>query len=83
MNEIKIRGLSDEVLFKLDQLKGTLSRNEFLKQEIEKIAARNEIYEIETKYDELLKMTLKVIEKNTNILKSIIGVTEDEEREEV
>lgn len=88
MKDIKIREVPEEVVIKLDKLKGSMSRNEFLKQELSEIAKRNEVSEIETKYNELLNMTLKVIEKNTEVLNKLLSfdenmeVSEDEESKE-
>lgn len=88
MKDIKIREVPEEVVVKLDKLKGSMSRNEFLKQELSEIAKRNEVSEIETKYNELLNMTLKVIEKNTEVLNKLLSfdenmeVSEDEESKE-
>lgn len=88
MKDIKIREVPEEVVIKLDKLKGSMSRNEFLKQELSEIAKRNEVSEVETKYNELLNMTLKVIEKNTEVLNKLLSfdenmeVSEDEESKE-
>lgn len=88
MKDIKIREVPEEVVIKLDKLKGSMSRNEFLRQELSEIAKRNEVSEIETKYNELLNMTLKVIEKNTEVLNKLLSfdenmeVSEDEEGKE-
>lgn len=79
MKDIKIREVPEEVVIKLDKLKGSMSRNEFLKQELSEIAKRNEVSEIETKYNELLNMTLKVIEKNTEVLNKLISFDENME----
>lgn len=79
MKDIKIREVPEEVVIKLDKLKGSMSRNEFLKQELSEIAKRNEVSEIETKYNELLNMTLKVIEKNTEVLNRLISFDENME----
>lgn len=79
MKDIKIREVPEEIVIKLDKLKGSMSRNEFLKQELSEIAKRNEVSEIETKYNELLNMTLKVIEKNTEVLNKLINFDENME----
>ncbi len=79
MKDIKIREVPEEVVIKLDKLKGSMSRNEFLKQELSEIAKRNEVSEVETKYNELLNMTLKVIEKNTEVLNKLISFDENME----
>lgn len=79
MKDIKIREVPEEVVVKLDKLKGSMSRNEFLKQELSEIAKRNEVSEIETKYNELLNMTLKVIEKNTEVLNKLLSFDENME----
>lgn len=79
MKDIKIREVPEEVVIKLDKLKGSMSRNEFLKHELSEIAKRNEVSEIETKYNELLNMTLKVIQKNTEVLNKLISFDENME----
>ena len=79
MKDIKIREVPEEIVIKLDKLKGSMSRNEFLKQELSEIAKRNEVSEVETKYNELLNMTLKVIEKNTEVLNKLISFDENME----
>ena len=79
MKDIKIREVPEEVVIKLDKLKGSMSRNEFLKQELSEIAKRNEVSEVETKYNELLNMTLKVIEKNTEVLNKLLSFDENME----
>ena len=88
MKDIKIREVPEEVVIKLDKLKGSMSRNEFLKQELSEIAKRNEVSEVETKYNELLNMTLKVIQKNTEVINKLLSfdqnmeVSEDAEDKE-
>ncbi len=79
MKDIKIREVPEEIVIKLDKLKGSMSRNEFLKQELSEIAKRNEVSEVETKYNELLNMTLKVIEKNTEVLNKLLSFDENME----
>ena len=79
MKDIKIREVPEELVIKLDKLKGSMSRNEFLKQELSEIAKRNEVSEIERKYNELLNMTLKVIKKNTEVLNKLLSFDENME----
>lgn len=79
MKDIKIREVPEEIVIKLDKLKGSMSRNEFLKQELSEIAKRNEVSEVETKYNELLNMTLKVIKKNTEVLNKLLSFDENME----
>lgn len=81
MKDIKIRGLDEETILKIDRMKGTQSRNEFLKKYIEDIANKKEIQEIETKYDELLKLVLKSIDDNTKVLKQLVDFDMEDENE--
>ncbi|EDT72351.1 conserved hypothetical protein [Clostridium perfringens D str. JGS1721] len=72
-SEIKIRGLKKEVIAKLDAIaeeKG-ISRNEFLKDNIEKLAVLNEMKKFEADYKLTVDKILKVININTIVLRAI------------
>ncbi|HHD2783175.1 TPA: hypothetical protein ACOTHR_000608 [Clostridium perfringens] len=72
-SEIKIRGLKKEVIAKLDVIaeeKG-ISRNEFLKDNIEKLAVLNEMKKFEADYKLTVDKILKVININTLVLRAI------------
>lgn len=72
-SEIKIRGLKKEVIAKLDVIaeeKG-ISRNEFLKDNIEKLAVLNEMKKFEADYKLTVDKILKVININTIVLRAI------------
>lgn len=72
-SEIKIRGLKKEVIAKLDVIaeeKG-ISRNELLKDNIEKLAVLNEMKKFEADYKLTVDKILKVININTLVLRAI------------
>ncbi len=72
-SEIKIRGLKKEVIAKLDVIaeeKG-ISRNEFLKDNIEKLAVLNEMKKFEADYKLTVDKILKVININTLVLRAL------------
>ena len=72
-SEIKIRGLKKEVIAKLDAIaeKKGISRNEFLKDNIEKLAVLNEMKKFEADYKLTVDKILKVININTLVLRAI------------
>ncbi|MDU1309031.1 MAG: hypothetical protein E6936_16470, partial [Clostridium perfringens] len=72
-SEIKIRGLSKDIISKLDVIakeKG-VSRNEFLKDNLEKLAVLNEMKKFEADYKLTVDKILKVININTLVLRAI------------
>ncbi|HAT4218993.1 hypothetical protein JJB75_14535 [Clostridium perfringens] len=72
-SEIKIRGLSKDVIAKLDFIakeKG-ISRNEFLKENLEKLSVLNEMKKFEADYKLTVDKILKVININTLVLRAI------------
>lgn len=71
--EIKIRGLSNETIARIDDLRGKKSRNEYLVEKIDEIAFSPKILDAEDRYINLLNRTNKVIEENTKILDNIFG----------
>lgn len=72
--EIKIRDVSDLVVAKIDEeaKKVGKSRNEFLKTFLEThFLTFDKVKEVDSKYEQLLSRTLKVIEYNSIVLGSI------------
>lgn len=73
MADILVRDLSIEVVTRLDSLakeKG-ISRNEFLKENLEKQSVLNEMKKFEDDYKLTVDKILKVININTIVLRSI------------
>lgn len=69
--EIKIRDLPSAVVAKIDENAKTLgkSRNEFLKEFLEvHFLTFNKVKEIDSKYEQLLSRTIKIIEYNSILL---------------
>ncbi|MGU8559750.1 hypothetical protein ACV3R5_17180 [Clostridium perfringens] len=72
-SEIKIRGLSKDVIAKLDFIakeKG-ISRNEFLKEILEKQSVLSEMKKFEADYKLTVDKILKVININTLVLRAL------------
>lgn len=70
MQEIKIRKVKQNTIYKLNELakeKG-LSREDFLREELEKIAFKNEIDDKEKEYKDLCKSVVEAITLNTKML---------------
>ncbi|MBF1195362.1 MAG: hypothetical protein HXM12_07370 [Fusobacterium periodonticum] len=76
--DIKIRGVSNDVLAKIDALKKDKSRNEFLLNKLNEIALAPELNATAIRYEQIIKMTTDVIEKNNRILSKIFEVSDDE-----
>lgn len=76
--DIKIRGVSNDVLAKIDTLKKDKSRNEFLLNKLNEIALAPELNATAIRYEQIIKMTTDVIEKNNRILSKIFEVSDDE-----
>lgn len=76
--DIKIRGVSNDVLAKIDTLKKDTSRNEFLLNKLNEIALAPELNATAIRYEQIIKMTTDVIEKNNRILSKIFEVSDDE-----
>lgn len=76
--DIKIRGVSNDVLAKIDALKKNKSRNEFLLNKLNEIALAPELNATAIRYEQIIKMTTDVIEKNNRILSKIFEVSDDE-----
>ena len=72
--EIKIRDLSASVVAKIDEQAKMIgkSRNEFLKEFLEMhFLTAGKVQEIDSKYEQLLSRTTKVIEYNSILLGNI------------
>lgn len=69
--EIKIRNLSETTVKELDfqAKKKGLSRQEYLKVYVEKLAMSNLVLETESKYETLVKKILGIVELNMKSLK--------------
>ncbi|SQC85481.1 Uncharacterised protein [Clostridium perfringens] len=72
-SEIKIRGLSKDVIAKLDFIakEKCISRNEFLKENLEKLSVLNEMKKFEADYKLTVDKILKVININTLVLRAL------------
>lgn len=69
--DVKVRELEDHVVQRLDQVaKGKgMSREKFLKEQLEKLAAEGEISQHEKGYKDMLYKVLYVIQENTTLLR--------------
>lgn len=76
--EVKIRNLSPQVVKTLDSMakeKGFRSREEFLRNHLENITALDQFIDLENRYSKLIKTTINVIEKNSEILGKFLDTT--------
>lgn len=72
--EIKIRNLSATTINELNLIarrKG-ITRQQLLKNYIDKLALSNEVIEVESKYETLVKKVLGVIDLNTKTINSFM-----------
>lgn len=69
--EVKVRELEETIVKKIDQMakQKDLSRQEFLKKYIEKIAIEGEETRYERDYKEMLEKVLYVLQENTELMK--------------
>lgn len=67
---IRIRNISSDVVFKLDQLakENNLTKNEFRKKVLTKLTTPSCMYELDLKFGELLKKNTQIINMNTKTL---------------
>ena len=70
--------VQNDVLAKIDALKKDKSRNEFLLNKLNEIALAPELNATAIRYEQIIKMTTDVIEKNNRILSKIFEVSDDE-----
>lgn len=71
--DVKVRELEDHVVQRLDQVaKGKgMSREKFLKEQLEKLAAEGEISQHEKGYKEMLEKVLYVLQESTSVMKML------------
>ncbi|MGM0285756.1 MULTISPECIES: hypothetical protein [unclassified Enterococcus] len=72
-DEIKIRGIDVDKKARLIQMATAQNKslNQFLLDYVTRLAERQEVMEMETKYSEVIGMMATVIEKNTQILNEV------------
>lgn len=72
--EIKIRNLSETTVNELNLIakKKGITRQQLLKNYIDKLALSNEVIEVENKYETLVKKALGVINLNTKTMNSFM-----------
>ena len=72
--EIKIRNLSATTVNELNLIakKKGITRQQLLKNYIDKLALSNEVIEVESKYETLVKKVLGVIDLNTKTINSFM-----------
>ena len=71
MSDILIRDVSEDIVFKLDELvkkSGAKSRNDFLKRQLELMSSLEELKRIEGNYSYLIKKLCKIIEYNSALM---------------
>ena len=72
--EIKIRNVEPYAVQKIDELarKQNVSRNSYLKKQLEAIALMGEIREIEGRYEALVQSLIEIIKENTTAYEQIL-----------
>ena len=76
--EIKIRNLSPKVTKTLDEMakkNGFNSREAFLRNHLELLTSMEMVLDLEDKYTKLVRTTINVIEKNSEVLEKFIDET--------
>ena len=70
--KIHVRRIPQNTLKKIDFMakENGLSRNEFLKKSLEKLVVSESISELESKFNELIKKNIGVLDFNTKVLNS-------------
>lgn len=76
-----VRGIEPYAVQKIDELakKASLSRNEYLKIYLERLAAMDSLNEIESKYEQLTKFIANIVNENTIMLEKVRQYLETEE----
>lgn len=76
--DIKIRGLRPEVVAKIDDLasKRKISREEYLRRHLSRVAALGEVQEVEDKYATLVGNLSELIQMNTDTMERVIYLLE-------
>lgn len=79
--EIKVRGVDPAAVKKIDELaeKQDISRNTFLVNMIQNFTALEEFKSFEDRYQSMVDKSLRVIDRNTDMLYKILEVVDDEE----
>lgn len=72
--EIKIRNVEPYAVQKIDELarKKNMSRNSYLKKQLEAIALIGEIRQVERRYESLVQSLVEVIKDNTTAYEQIL-----------
>lgn len=72
--EIKIRNVEPYAVQKIDELarKQNVSRNSYLKKQLEAIALMGEIRQIEGRYEALVQSLIEIIKENTTAYEQIL-----------
>ena len=72
--EIKIRNVEPYAVQKIDELarKQNVSRNSYLKKQLEAIAVMGEIRQIEGRYESLVQSLAEIIKENTTAYEQIL-----------
>ena len=72
--EIKIRNVEPYAVQKIDELarKQNVSRNGFLKKQLEAIALMGEIRQVEGKYEALVQSLVEIIKENTLVYEQVL-----------
>lgn len=80
MPNITIKGLSLNTKNRLTDLakKSGVSEQKYLKMLLDKHVLAEDIEGIQSTYEELCKMTLSLIEKNTEVMNEFIKIMKDE-----
>ncbi|MES9767735.1 MULTISPECIES: hypothetical protein [Bacillus] len=80
MPNITIKGLSLNTKNRLTDLakKSGVSEQKYLKMLLDKHVLAEDIEGVQSTYEELCKMTLALIEKNTEVLNEFIKIMKDE-----
>ncbi|WP_343102139.1 hypothetical protein [Romboutsia sp. MSSM.1001216sp_RTP31141st1_G3_RTP31141_220114] len=67
---VRINNLSENTLNKIDFMakENGLSRNEFLKKALEKLVVSDGILELDSRFNELIKKNIGLIDLNTKVL---------------
>ncbi|WP_343102073.1 hypothetical protein [Romboutsia sp. MSSM.1001216sp_RTP31141st1_G3_RTP31141_220114] len=69
---VRINNLSENTLNKIDFMakENRLSRNKFLKKALEKLVVSDGVLELDSKFNELIKKNIGVLDLNTKVLNS-------------
>lgn len=78
--DVKVRGVDAAAVAKIDQIAKSqnISRNEFLKRQIEHIAFFPDLLSVENKYRNLVNEIIPVIEQNNKLYDEIIDLMRED-----